>query len=115
MSTALPERVPSKPAAPRLTLVPRARAWPVQAALAAIFGAAVLYHWLNSRGHVTPIVFPDELLYSKLAQALAAGDGLTIRGEAVSFPSPLPWRRSPHGYSAPARPHSRPSRPSTRR
>jgi hypothetical protein len=90
MSTALPERVPSKPEAPRLTLVPRARVWPVRAVLVAIFGCAVAYHWLNSRGHVTPIVFPDELLYSKLAQALAAGDGLTIRGEAVFFPSPLP-------------------------
>jgi hypothetical protein len=90
MSTALPERVPSKPAAPHLTLVPRARAWPVRTVLAAIFGSAVVYHWLNSRGHVTPIVFPDELLYSKLAQSLAAGNGLTVRGEEVFFPSPLP-------------------------
>jgi hypothetical protein len=91
MSGALPERLSRRPAGrARLTLVPRPRVWPVRAVLGAIFGAAVLYHWLNSRGHVTPTVFPDELLYSKLAQAVAAGDGLTVRGEAVFFPSPLP-------------------------
>jgi hypothetical protein len=90
MTTALPERLSPEPPAPRLTLVPRARAWPVRALLTAVFLGAFLYHWLNSRGHVTPIVFPDELLYAKLAQSLAAGDGLTIRGEAVFFPSPLP-------------------------
>ena len=91
MSGALPERLSRELAGrARLTLVPRPRLWPVRAVLGAIFGAAVLYHWLNSRGHVTPTVFPDELLYSKLAQALAAGDGLTVRGEAVFFPSPLP-------------------------
>jgi Dolichyl-phosphate-mannose-protein mannosyltransferase len=91
MTGALPERISREPAGrARLTLVPRPRVWPVRAALAAMFGTAVLYHWLNSRGHVTPTVFPDELLYSKLAQALAAGDGLTVRGEAVFFPSPLP-------------------------
>jgi hypothetical protein len=91
MSGALPERLSRRPAGrARLTLVPRPRVWPVRAVLGAIFGAAVLYHWLNSRGHVTPTAFPDELLYSKLAQAVAAGDGLTVRGEAVFFPSPLP-------------------------
>jgi hypothetical protein len=91
MTGALPERLSREPAGrARLTLVPRPRAWPARVALAAVFGAAVVYHWLNSRGHVTPTVFPDELLYSKLAQALAAGEGLTVRGEAVFFPSPLP-------------------------
>jgi hypothetical protein len=90
MTTALPERLSPEPPAPHLTLVPRARAWPVRAALTAVFLGAVVYHWLNSRGHVTPTVFPDELLYSKLAQSLAAGHGLRIRGEAVFFPSPLP-------------------------
>jgi hypothetical protein len=90
VTAALPERLSPEPPAPRLTLVPRARAWPLRAVLAAVFLGAALYHWLSSRGHVTPIVFPDELLYSKLAQSLAAGEGLTIRGETVFFPSPLP-------------------------
>jgi hypothetical protein len=38
---------------------------------------------------VTPAVFGDELLYSKLAQSIAAGHGLVLRGEPVSFPAPL--------------------------
>ena len=34
-------------------------------------------------------MFGDELLYSKLAQSVAAGDGFSIRGETVFFPAPL--------------------------
>src|SRR6185312_2955556 len=34
-------------------------------------------------------VFNDELLYAKLSQAIAAGHGLSIRGEHVFFPAPL--------------------------
>lgn len=51
---------------------------------------AATYHWLNSRGHVTPVVFGDELFYSKLAQSVAAGDGFTVDGQLVLFPSVLP-------------------------
>lgn len=77
-------------AALELSVVPRPRAlaWP-KAALAGIYVAAVAYHWLQSRAHVTPAVFADELLYSKLAQSLAAGHGFVVRGAAVSFPAPL--------------------------
>jgi hypothetical protein len=57
--------------------------------LPALYLVAVVYHWLQGRGHVTPAVFGDELLYSKLAQSLAAGDGFTVRGEPVFFPAPL--------------------------
>jgi hypothetical protein len=79
---------------PRLTLVreepsARTRLQP-KLLLPALYLLAVLYHWLQGRGHVTPAVFGDELLYSKLAQSLAAGDGFTVRGEPVFFPSPLP-------------------------
>jgi hypothetical protein len=58
-------------------------------ALTAIVAAAFAYHALWSAGHVSPAVFIDELLYSKLAQGIAAGDGLVLRGEAYAFPAPL--------------------------
>jgi hypothetical protein len=59
------------------------------AALLALVGAATLYHALQSLGHVTPAVFTDELLYSKLSQSLAAGEGFALRGEQFGFPAPL--------------------------
>jgi hypothetical protein len=91
MSSALRERGTAEPASrPQLSLVPRPRRLPgPKAALAGIYLVAVAYHWLQSRAHVTPAVFGDELLYSKLAQSLASGDGFTVRGEAVFFPAPL--------------------------
>jgi hypothetical protein len=58
-------------------------------ALPLVFIAATVYHFLQSRGHATPTVFNDELLYAKLSQAIAAGEGLAIRGEAYFFPAPL--------------------------
>jgi hypothetical protein len=57
--------------------------------LAGIYVVAFLYHWFQSRAHVTPAVFGDELLYSKLAQSVASGDGFVLRGETVPFPAPL--------------------------
>jgi Dolichyl-phosphate-mannose-protein mannosyltransferase len=91
MSAPLRERAAVRSASPpRLTVVPRPRRLPgAKAALVAVYAVAVLYHWLNSRGHVSPIVFGDEILYSKLAQSLVAGDGFAIRGEPVFFPAPL--------------------------
>jgi len=75
---------------PELELVPRARRWPSpKIMLAGIYVVAVAYHWLQSRAHVTPDVFGDELLYSKLAQSLVSGHGFTVRGEPVFFPAPL--------------------------
>ena len=67
----------------------RARVRP-KLVLAGLFVVAAAYHWLQSRSHLTPAVFTDELLHSKLAQSLAAGDGLSVRGERVFFPAPLP-------------------------
>jgi hypothetical protein len=91
MSAPLRERGLPQPASlPRLTLVPRPRRLPGhKAALAGVYLLAAIYHWLNSRGHVTPVVFGDEILYSKLAQSLVAGDGFSVRGEPVFFPAPL--------------------------
>ena len=79
------------PAPRELTLVPAPRPFPQpRLVLAAIYAAAVAYHLFQSIGHVTPSVFGDELLYSKLAQSVASGHGLVLRGETVFFPAPLP-------------------------
>ncbi len=66
----------------------RSRRWPL--ALVALFCVATLYHWLQSRGHVTPAVFTDELMFSELARSLAEGNGLTVRGRDFPFPAVVP-------------------------
>lgn len=77
---------------PQLQLVPPpervSRLW--LAALGALYAVALLYHWLQSLGHVTPAIFTDELLFSELARSFAAGDGFLVRGEHVFFPAFLP-------------------------
>ena len=77
---------PTTPAAEAVVL-PRALAR--RLALPLVFAVATAYHFLQSRGHATPSVFNDELLYSKLSQAIAAGHGLALRGEDFFFPAPL--------------------------
>jgi hypothetical protein len=85
----IPAREEASPAR-ELTLVPAPRRLPVTwLALAGIYAAAFAYHLFQSFGHVTPSVFGDELLYSKLAQSVAAGHGFLLRGEAVDFPARL--------------------------
>ena len=55
---------PSEP-----TLEPRStRSRRLPLALAALFCVATAYHWLQSRGHVTPAIFTDELMFSELAR-----------------------------------------------
>jgi hypothetical protein len=85
--------VPAQPAVEPIA-VPRAL---VRAAgLPVLFVAATVYQFLQSRGHATPTVFNDELLYSKLSQSIAAGHGLAIRSEHFFFPAPLaPLVQSP--------------------
>lgn len=58
--------------------------------LLGLFGVAVVYHWLQARGHVTPAVFTDELMFSELARSLAEGEGLNVRGQSFSFPALVP-------------------------
>jgi hypothetical protein len=77
------------PAQPAVETVAIPRALARRLALPVVFAAATLYHFLQSRGHATPTVFNDELLYAKLSQSLAAGHGLAIRGEHFFFPAPL--------------------------
>jgi hypothetical protein len=60
------------------------------AALGGLFVIAACYHWLQSRGHVTPAIFTDELLFSELARSFAAGEGFAVRGQPFPFPSFLP-------------------------
>ena len=65
-------------------------------ALPVLFAVSSAYQFLQSRAHVTPTVFNDELLYAKLSQAIAAGHGLAIRGEHFAFPAPIaPLVQSP--------------------
>ena len=51
---------------------------------------ATIFHWFQSRGHVTPAVFTDELLFSELARSFAEGEGFRIRGEGFFFPALIP-------------------------
>src|SRR3954468_691443 len=78
--------VPAQPAV-EAVVVPRVLTRTL--ALPFLFVVAAVYHFLMSRGHATPTVFNDELLYAKLSQSLAAGHGLAIRGEHFFFPAPL--------------------------
>ncbi len=65
------------------------RAFARRAALPLLFAVSCGYQFLESRAHVAPTVFSDELLYAKLSQAISAGHGLAIRGVHYAFPSPI--------------------------
>jgi hypothetical protein len=81
--------VPTTPAQVAADAVALPRALTRRLALPLVFAGATLYHFLQSRGHATPTIFNDELLYSKLSQSIAAGHGLSIRGEHFFFPAPV--------------------------
>jgi hypothetical protein len=81
--------VPTTPAHPAAEAVALPRALARRLALPLVFATATLYHFVQSRGHATPTIFNDELLYSKLSQSIAAGHGLAIRGQHFFFPAPL--------------------------
>src|SRR4051794_6174825 len=81
--------VPTTPAQTAAEAVAFPRTLARALALPLIFAVATAYHFLQSRGHATPTVFNDELLYAKLSQSIAAGHGLAIRGEHFFFPAPL--------------------------
>jgi len=83
-------------AAAEAVALPRVRVLSRALALPFLFVAATVYHFLQSRGHATPTVFNDELLYAKLSQSIAGGHGLAVRGEHFFFPAPLaPLVQSP--------------------
>src|SRR5215210_4133034 len=60
------------------------------AALAAVFAVGAVYQWLQSRGHVTPAVFTDELLFSELARGFADGESFVVRDQPFFFPAFVP-------------------------
>src|SRR5947209_17740765 len=78
----------SQTAAPSAVLI-SVRALARRLALPLVFATSCAYQFLQSRAHVTPTVFSDELLYAKLSQAVAAGHGLAIRGQHYAFPAPV--------------------------
>ena len=55
--------------------------------LAALFVVAAAYSALQSRAHVTPAIYMDELMFEKLAQSFAGGHPFEIRGQTEFFPS----------------------------
>jgi hypothetical protein len=59
------------------------RAVPVWFWLSGIVVLSAVVHYGLGRRMVAPWIFIDELVYSELAKSLAAGDGLSIRDEAV--------------------------------
>lgn len=81
-------RAPGAPLTEAPLPTTRFRLW--RPALAAVVGLGVVYHWLQSRGHVTPSVFTDELLFAELARSLAAGDGFVVRDQPLFFPAFVP-------------------------
>jgi Dolichyl-phosphate-mannose-protein mannosyltransferase len=83
-TTLAPERSPAR--RPEPEQAHGGRTWLV---LACLYVAAVAYHALQSLNHGTPAVFTDELLFAKLSQSLAAGDGFALRGESYFFPAPV--------------------------
>src|SRR6266566_3593958 len=87
--TTVVSAVPTTPAQTAAEAVAFPRTLARALALPLIFVTATAYHFLQSRGHATTTVFNDELLYAKLSQSIAAGHGLTIRGEHFFFPAPV--------------------------
>jgi hypothetical protein len=86
VSTALaPKRVQPEAETARAD-IPSRRTWML---LVLLYAGAVAYHLVQSLGHRTPAVFTDELLFAKLAQSVADGDGFMLRGEAYFFPAPI--------------------------
>ena len=81
--------VPTTPAQTAAEAVAFPRTLARALVLPLIFVTATAYHFLQSRGHATTTVFNDELLYAKLSQSIAAGHGLSIRGEPFFFPALL--------------------------
>lgn len=79
---------------PRAVRVPPAvasgRSLSPRVVLPALFVLAAVVHTLASLGHLTPAIFTDELLHSKLAQSFADGHPFAIRGAHFLFPAPLP-------------------------
>lgn len=84
----------------------RHRAFPA-AALVCIYALSVVAYSLVAGAHRFPNLFPDEMLYGKLSQGIAFGDGFEWRGSSWGLPPLWPavlslaWRSGslPDGYA----------------
>ena len=76
-------------AEPDVPDAPAESRWPVVVLGAIIVGTFLVYALLTT-GIDGPRVHPDEELYTMAASSLAAGDGLTLRGEHFGFGPLLP-------------------------
>jgi hypothetical protein len=81
------------------------RRTPALAAVAALYVLSVVAYALVAHQHRFPNLFPDEMLYGKLSQGFANGDGLEWRGTGWGLPPLWPvvmsvvWHGSiPDGY-----------------
>lgn len=59
------------------------------ALVALLYVVAFVVYTVLARQSQIPLLLPDESVYGSLAQSLANGDGLTIRGVGVDLPSKL--------------------------
>lgn len=57
------------------------RRWIEAGALAALVAAAIVYHYLQGQGRVTPWIFPDEFRYAEAARAAAETGVPRVRGD----------------------------------
>src|SRR3954449_2006395 len=100
------------PAQPAVETVAIPRALARRLALPVVFAVATVYHFLQSRGHATPTVFNDELLYAKLSKSVAAGDGPPPPGGDLFFPAHPPPPTTPPTPSCRSRSRRRTASPS---
>jgi hypothetical protein len=72
-----------------LRALPHVAALPARWVLAALVAISFCVRWALATGQKTPLIFPDEYLYSELARGFAVAGRPLVRGEPVSFPALL--------------------------
>jgi hypothetical protein len=73
----------------RVAALARHRAAPI-AALIGIYAVSAVVYSVVAAKHILPDMFPDEMFYAKLSQALASGHGLSWRGSDHGIPPVWP-------------------------
>jgi hypothetical protein len=90
--------LPSRTRLERVAVLPSLRAVPPVAWLLALFALSTLVYAIVGTQHVLENLDPDEVLYAKLSQSFARGDGLEFRGVGVGYPPLWPVLLSPVWY-----------------
>jgi hypothetical protein len=93
-SYALPARTRTE----RVSVVSSLRAVSPVAWLLGLFALSTLVYVVLGTQHVLENLDPDEVLYAKLSQSFARGDGLAFRGVGVGYPPLWPVVLSPVWY-----------------